>query len=227
VRAAALRQKETTMRGSRKTGLVGRAGWAFSLVALFLGAFTATASAQAREFRVGSGSRMQFVSDAPLERITGVSTNVSGTFNVDPTNLSSARGSVQVPISSIRTGLDLRDEHLHGSGWLDAGRFPNATLEITSVEGATALTAGAVTRVTIRGRFTVHGVTRDVSAQAQVRWIPASAELRAQGITGDLIRAQATFTVNLPDHNVSVNPLVRLKVSDQIRVNVTIRAVSS
>lgn len=216
------------MRGSRNTMLVGHARWVLSLVAMFLGLASASAAgAQAREFQIGSGSRIQFVSDAPLERITGVSSTVSGTFRVDPANLSAARGSVQVPITSIRTGLDLRDEHLHGSGWLDAGRFPNAILEITSVEGATALTAGDVTRVTIRGRFTVHGVTRDVTAQAQVRWIPASEELRAQGITGDLIRAQASFTVNLPDHDVSVNPLVRLKVSDQIRVNVTLRAVSS
>lgn len=184
------------------------------------------ASAQSRQYRVGSGSRMQFVSDAPLERITGVSTNVQGTLTIDPQNVGASRGTVQVPISSIRTGLDLRDEHLHGSGWLDAARFPNAQLEITAVEGATALVAGAVTRLTIRGRFTVHGVTRDITAQAQVRWIPASDELRAQGVTGDLIRGQATFTVNLPDHNVSVNPLVRLKVSDTIRVNITIRAVS-
>lgn len=217
------------MRGTWNNTTSARAmGW-LAIAAAFAAVVIAPsfASAQAREFRVSSGSRMQFVSDAPLERITGVSTNVSGTMTIDPQNVAASRGTVQVPITSIRTGMDLRDEHLHGSGWLDAGRFPNASLEITAVEGATALTAGAVTRLTIRGRFTVHGVTRDITAQAQVRWVPASDELRAQGVTGDLIRGQATFTVNLPDHNVSVNPLVRLKVSDTIRVNITIRAVSS
>jgi polyisoprenoid-binding protein YceI len=198
------------------------------LAGLFVvsGALASGAAAQAQAFRVTTGSRIQFVSDAPLERITGVSTNVTGTVQIDPANLAATRGSVQVPIRSIRTGMDLRDEHLHGAGWLDAGRFPNATFEITGVEGATALSPDTVVRLTIRGRFTVHGVTRDVTAQAQVRWIRASDELRAQGIQGDLIRAQASFTVNLPDHDVSVNPLVRLKVSDTIRVNVTIRATS-
>lgn len=186
----------------------------------------ATVHAQAREFRVTSGSRIQFVSDAPLERITGVSNDVSGTVTVDPANLAATRGTVSVPIASIRTGMDLRDEHLRGSGWLDAARFPNATLEITGVEGASALVPNQVVRLTIRGRFTVHGVTRDVTVQAQVRWIRASDELRSQGIEGDLIRAQASFDVNLPDHQISVNPLVRLKVSDRIRVNVTVRAVS-
>jgi len=209
------------MRGSMVLG-------GFAMLFALIGGlgFAGSASAQAREWRVTSGSRMQFVSDAPLERTTGVSSTMSGTVTIDPTNLAGAHGTVQVPISSIRTGSDLRDEHLRGDGWLDAGRFPNATLEITGVEGATALQPGQVTRVTLRGRFTVHGVAHDVSVSAQVRYMTASDELRAEGIQGDLIRAQATFNVNLPDHNVSVNPLVRLKISDTIRVNVTIRLVT-
>ncbi len=212
--------------GSSWVGAKAVASLAACVFFLASGALASSAAAQAQAFRVGSGSRIQFVSDAPLERITGVSTNVTGSVQIDPANVAATRGTVQVPVESIRTGMDLRDEHLRGSGWLDAGRFPSATLEITGVEGATALTEGGVTRVTIRGRFTIHGVTRDISAQAQVRWLRASDALRAQGVQGDLIRAQATFTVNLPDHDISVNPLVRLKVSDQIRVNVTIRAVS-
>ncbi|GAB4210416.1 MAG: hypothetical protein OHK0013_31010 [Sandaracinaceae bacterium] len=214
------------MRAMRTIGSMGMVAGLLAGLVLAGGVMASRAAAQAQSFRVVSGSRIQFVSDAPLERITGVSSNVTGTVQIDPANLAATRGSVQVPITSIRTGMDLRDEHLHGSGWLDAARFPNATLEITGVEGATALSPDVVTRVTIRGRFTVHGVTRDVTVQAHVRWIRASDELRAQGIQGDLIRAQASFTVNLPDHDVSVNPLVRLKVSDTIRVNVTIRAVS-
>ena len=80
--------------------------------------------------------------------------------------------------------------------------------------------------MTLRGRFSIHGHTRDVSIPAQVRLVPASAELAAQGIHGDLIRAQASFTVSLPDYGVAVGPLVRLKVSDTIQVNVTIRLTS-
>ena len=184
------------------------------------------AFAQSRGFRTVSGCRMQFVSTAPLETTTGVSTTMTGQFQLDPANLAASRGRIQVPISSIRTGSDLRDEHLRSANWLDAASNPNAVFEITGVEGATALVAGQVTRVTLVGSFSVHGVTRPLRAQAQVRWMPASPELAAQGITNDLIHAQASFTVNLPDHNVNVNPLVRLKISDQIRVNVTLRATS-
>ncbi len=186
------------------------------------------ASAQARTFTVASsGNRIQFVSDAPLERITGVTSSVSGSFSVDPADLSTLRGTIRVPVASLRTGIELRDEHLRGEGWLDATRFPDATLELVGVEGASALRPNEVARVTLRGRFTIHGVSREITASAQVRWLPASDELRAQGITGDFVRAQVSFDVSLPEFGISVNPLVRLKVSDTIRVNVTLRAATS
>jgi polyisoprenoid-binding protein YceI len=180
-----------------------------------------SAGAQARTFEVQRGeSRIQWISDAPLERITGVNNAVHGSLEVDPQNLASARGSVHVDIAQMRTGIDLRDEHLRGPDWLDAGSHPRATLEITGVEGATSLTPNEVQRVTLRGRFTLHGVTRDVSTQAQIRLIPAS------GDTPMLIRAQASFGIELSDYGVSISAPVRLKVSNQIRINVTIRAVA-
>mgnify|MGYP001628073767 FL=1 len=70
-------------------------------------------------------------------------------------------------------------------------------------------------------------MTRDVVANARVRLIPLNDELRAARITGDVIRAQASFRVQLTDYDVSVPLPVRLKVANEIRVNVTIRAVAS
>lgn len=202
------------------TAFARTSAFAGLLLTLLLAIAPSGASAQ-RSFTVASGSRIQFVSDAPLERITGTSSTVSGDLTLDPANLASARGTVRVPVSSIRTGDDLRDEHLHSDSWLDAGAHPDATFEITAVEGATSLTPGAVTNVTLRGRFTIHGHTHDITATAQVRYI------LAEGGNPELIRAQARFSVELPDFGVSVNPLVRLKVSDHITVNVTIRATAS
>lgn len=199
-----------------------------ALTAAMLVLLPAGAGAQARTFRVarGGGSRIQWVSDAPLERMTGVTNAVHGELTVDPANLSSARGQVQVDIATMRTGIDLRDEHLRGPDWLDASRFPQATFEITGVEGATALQPNQTQRVTLRGRFTLHGVTREIQAAGQVRYIPLNDEMRAQGVTGDLIRAQVSFTVALADYQVSISAPVRLKVANEIRVNVTIRAIA-
>lgn len=190
---------------------------------------TSLASAQARTFEIRNdgGSRIQFISDAPLETITGVSSHVTGNVTVNPNDLAATRGTVAVQVASIRTGIDLRDEHLRAENWLNAQAHPNATFEITRVEGASRLVPNELTRVRIHGRFSIHGVTRDVVANARVRLIPLDDELRAARITGDVIRAQASFNVQLTDYNVSVPLPVRLKVSNEIRVNVTIRAVAA
>ncbi|MGE0788095.1 MAG: YceI family protein [Sandaracinaceae bacterium] len=173
------------------------------------------ASAQRATFSAGRGSRIQFVSDAPLERMTGTTSGLSGDITWDPSNLSQVSGTFTVPVTSLRTGIDLRDEHLRGDSWLDAGRFPNLTLEVERVEGATRLEPNSATRIRLHGSFTVHGVSRPVVVNATVRYIPGEhPEIRAQG----------RFTVRLTDHNISVPAPVRLKVSNEIVVNVSLRA---
>lgn len=191
--------------------------------------FSSVAHAQSRTWTIRNdgGSRIQFISDAPLETITGVSSNVSGELTADPSSLAGARGTVRVNIASIRTGVDLRDEHLRGASWLDASRWPEATFEITRIEGASSLSPNQVTRVRIHGRFSIHGQTHDIVANARVNLIPSSDELRAAHIEGDVLRAQASFRILLTDYGVSVPLPVRLKVSNEIRVNVTIRAVAA
>lgn len=181
------------------------------------------AAAQARTFEIRNDgeSRITFTSDAPLETITGVSRQVTGSVSVDPQSISGASGNVAVRVASIRTGVELRDEHLRADNWLDAAQFPNSTLEITSVEGASALRPNERTRVRIRGRFSLHGVTRNIVASARVRYVPASGEGR------DVIHARATFRLQLEDFNVSVPLPVRLKVANEIQVNVTIRAIAT
>lgn len=191
-----------------------------AFVALLL--VSATALAQARTFTVGgSGNRIRFTSDAPLETMVGSSSSVSGSFSVDPANLASASGTIEVPIASLRTGIDLRDEHLRSDAWLDAGHHPNARFELTGVSGATSLTPGQEQRVTLRGRFTLHGRTHDVSATARVTWVAD-----ASGAGGNTVNVRARFAVRLTDYGVSVPEVVRLKVANDIAVDIRIAGVA-
>lgn len=189
----------------------------FALIGASLPSSGALAQAQAFDIQSTGGSRASFESDAPLETITGVTSNVSGRITIDPNNVGATRGTVSIPVSSIRTGVDLRDEHLRSSDWLDAGSFPNATFEITGVSGATTLAPNADTRVRITGRFTIHGVSQTITANATVTYRPASGEQTA------LVRVRARFSVNLVRHGVSVPAVVRLKVNDDISVQVALR----
>lgn len=179
------------------------------------------AEAQARTFKVdeSGGSSIQFVSDAPLEKFTGKSTAMSGEIKVDPAKASSTKGDIKVDAASIKTNLALRDEHLRGENWLDAKKYPHAKLVITKVTGAEKLKPNDVTEVTVSGKFTLHGVTKDITTKAKVRYTPA------QG-GKDTVRVQSSFTVHLEDYKISIPSIVALKVSPDITVNVDLRATA-
>jgi polyisoprenoid-binding protein YceI len=191
-------------------------GWlTLALVAVWPGGV----EAQVRRFKVDAGSQVQFVSEAPLERFTGTSSGVSGEVRVDPSAPADARGAIFVAVKSIRTGIELRDEHLASDTWLDAARHPNIVFELTGVTFASDLTPNAVVEPTVRGQLKVHGVAREVVTTARVRYVPASAPGERE-----TLRVQASFVVHLKDHAVSIPSIVALKVSPDLRINVDLRA---
>jgi polyisoprenoid-binding protein YceI len=194
-----------------------------ALACLSIPAFSAqSAFAQAKTFKLDkSGQKIQFVSDATLEKITGVSTEASGELTVDPAKAADAKGTFRVEVASIRTGQQLRDEHLKGDTWLDAKKSPHIEFIITKVSGLDKLTPNGSHDATVTGKLTLHGVTREVTTKAKVRWVPGT------GGAKDTMRIVASFTVKLEDHKVSVPSIVRLKVAPEIQVNVDLHATAS
>ena len=189
-------------------------------------AAAATPSAGERTFALhpDGGSRLQFVSDAPIETITGVSSAFEGEIHFNPENLARVSGTVKAKIEGLRTGNDIRDGHLRSDHWLDAEHFPEATFTIDHIEGARRLTPNETARVKIHGQFTLHGVTKPLVAEAQIRLVPVNDTLRAAYVTSDSLHVQTSFKVKLTDFGVSVPEILRIKVSNEIEVNLTLRA---
>lgn len=184
---------------------------------------TSGAQAQARTFKVdSSGNQIQFVSEAPLETFTGKSSKASGDITVDPNAVATGKAHIQVPVTSIDTNIELRNEHLASENWLNAKKFPNAEFVITSISGVDKLKANDVVEVDVKGKFTIHGETKEISTKAKVRWTPAA---DGKG-KGDTLRVQAAFVIKLEDHKVSIPSIVALKVSPNIKVNVDLRATA-
>lgn len=174
------------------------------------------------EVRPGGMSRATFTSDAPLETFDGTSTDVAGNFTVNLANPSAAlTGRVTVGVAGLRTGSDMRDEHLRSNNWLDAQRFPQITFELVSTDLRGPITPNTPASGTVRGRLTIHGVTREVNVPVTVRHVPLTAEhanIAQFGVTSDMFRVQTNFAINLSDYGVSINPLFRLKVSNEQRL---------
>jgi polyisoprenoid-binding protein YceI len=192
-----------------------------SKVALILAVWLATparSQADTITFRVSDGKAI-FVSDAPLETMTGTTDKVTGQVAFDPRDLATVKGTFKAPVVSMRTGNDLRDEHLQSDSWLDAKKHPHIIFEIVEVSGADALKPKKNAKVRVKGKFTAHGVTKVVEAKGTAKWTPADGGK-------DSLHIKASFPATLEDHDVSVPSIVRLKVANEMAVTVDLKAVA-
>ncbi|MDH3268926.1 MAG: YceI family protein [Ignavibacteria bacterium] len=164
-------------------------------------------------------NQASFFSTTPLEDITGVSNAVMGkvTFNVG--DVKSLKGSISIPVASIKTGIDLRDEHLKSDNWLDAESYPEITFTIKKV-GDVKVTADNKLEAKVTGDFTAHGVTKEVSANVTMTYLDESEQTK-QRASGDLLGVQATFNIVLSDYDVE-NMVVGQKVSEDIEISINI-----
>jgi polyisoprenoid-binding protein YceI len=162
----------------------------------------------------GSKSQIKFLSDAPAEKIPGTAEGASGEIKVaDAANPASTTGKVSVAVDKMKTGNDLRDKHLKGPDWLNAGSNPTISfaidkVEITKVEGNRA-TGKAHGTFTLNGK----GVAKVVSID-----IAYAADKNALKVTGK-------FKVSLKDHAVAGKAgVVGNKVGEQIDIDMTLYA---
>lgn len=174
-------------------------------------------------YHLGSASQrtnITFASETAFESILGVTQQIGGRVVAD---LERGTGSVEIeiPVASLRTGIDLRDEHLRSPMWLDASSYPQIRFESKSarrVRGHEWL---------IRGTVTLHGVSRELELEANVRPIPAAAAKAAGLEPGDWLRVTAPFMVRLSEFGVKVPEMAAAKVSDEWNVRVVAFATTA
>ncbi len=191
-----------------------------AIVTLMLGLnlFAQTFSADSKDGR----NQASFTSDAPFEKIVGVSSGIDATVMINPSDVTmKPMGKVKVPINNIKTGIDLRDEHLRSEMWLNAGKFPYAEFQLTGIKNPSSksLDDGKKVNVTLVGKFSVHGVTKDVEVPAELRYFKESEKTKAKA-PGNLLVANANFNIKLSDYGVKLPDMVVGKVNDEVQINV-------
>jgi polyisoprenoid-binding protein YceI len=154
-------------------------------------------------------AQVTFTSDAALEHIKGISNRVAG-YCVAPTSGGVEAGLLTgkwvLPVSTIDTGIPLRNEHMRSDRWLHAGEFPEITFEIDSVEGASLAKEDSWFKTydaTLVGKMTIRGTTRDVKIPARLTFMPESDRTRARA-PGDLLALRAEYPIKLSDYGVAV-----------------------
>lgn len=175
-------------------------------------------SAMAQDFSFNVDSKfvnITFESQMEVEDILGSSNEVSGSLNFDGRK---GNFSLAVPVSSLKTGIEMRDEHMRSPMWLDAVAHPEIKFEGDRIK---ALGDG---KYEVTGNFTMHGVTRPLTVVVATRLIPAvrAAELMMGDV--DWIRVRASFKVSLSDFGVKIPDMAAAKVSDEWTIKVSLFA---
>jgi len=164
-------------------------------------------------------NQLTFFSSTPLEDITGVSNAVKGKVTFNVADIKTLKGSISIPVASLKTGIDLRDEHLKSDNWMDAESYPEITFLIKSVSEVKT-EADNKLQIKVTGDFTTHGVTKEIVVPISLTYLDASEQTK-QRAPGDLLGIQATFNIVLSDYDID-NMIVGQKVADDIEINVNI-----
>ena len=142
----------------------------------------------------------RFSLDAPLESINGSASGISGTVTFDPENPGTVSGKIIVATGSLIVPNPMQKEHLHGANWLDVAKYPEITFEAKTL--ANVNTTGDTTTADVTGTFTLHGVSKEITAPVKFTYLKGRLGDRVPHMTGDLLVVRANFTINREDFNI-------------------------
>lgn len=187
---------------------------AIATLTLFAGVSMSAQTANVYHFGISDQrTTITFQSETDFETVLGSTRNLTGTATADFDN-GKAEIAVTVSVSSLRTGIEMRDEHLRSPMWLDADRYPEISFVSTDSKKV------GRDRWKVSGIFTLHGVSRELTTTVQVRRIPAEMAQKAGLEPGEWIRVTVPFKVKLSDFGVKIPEMAAAKVNDTWQLNI-------
>lgn len=174
----------------------------YTLAAFVL--LSAAANAQGRYFtKTGT---VDFFSKATLEDIEARNNTVTAV-------LDAKTGALQfsVPMKGFEFEKKLMQEHFN-ENYVESGKYPTATFKgAVGNNSAVNYTKDGIYNVNVKGKLTLHGVTKDVEAPGTVK------------VEGGKVSAASTFVIKLSDYNIAIPAVVKDKISNSIKINVDTR----
>lgn len=195
----------------------------FSNLGLFLMLLGVSLSAQT--FTVDSKdarNQASFTSEAPFEKIVGVASGLSAMVMINKDDVTDMpKGIVKVPITNIKTGIDLRDEHVRSEDWLNASKYPFAEFKLKGIQNTTSgkLEPGQKVKATLLGDFTVHGITKEIKVPTELTYFEQNEQTKAK-MPGNLLVVNAEFSIKLSDYGVEIPSMVVGKVNEAVEISV-------
>lgn len=144
---------------------------------------------------------ISFYSKAPLENIEAH--NRAAVSVIDKTT-------GQIEFSVLMKGFEfakaLQQEHFN-ENYVESDKYPKATFKgkLADVGKVKFTTDGSYT-VPVSGQLTIHGETKDVTANATIT------------VKGGAVSGHTEFTISLDDYKISIPALVKDKIAKSVKI---------
>jgi hypothetical protein len=149
-------------------------------------------------------SKVDFVSDAPLELIKASSNKLMGVIDTEKRTFA-----FSIPTETFKGfNSPLQQEHFY-ENYIEAKTYPISKFEGKIIEQVD-LKQDGVYSIRAKGILNIHGVEQERIIKVDLR------------ISKGVIYANANFTVMLQDHNITIPRVVFQKIAEEIKVNVNI-----
>ena len=138
-----------------------------------------------------------------ISNVQGEFTKISGTIELDDTDISKSSVNATIDVASVDTRVQRRDDDLRSPNFFDAAKFPTMTFQSTKIWK----TGDGTAKMT--GNLTIKGVTKEVTFDVSGPTDPIKDK------AGSRRGVSATTKINRQDFGVSADPGV---VGDQISI---------
>lgn len=108
-------------------------------------------------YKINSGeAKVGFVIKNAGLKVNGSFTGLTGTINFDTDNPAAGKIDAQIPVKSIDTGINKRDEHLRSADYFEIEKYPNISFSSTSIKTSK-------NGYNITGNFTIKATTKSIT----------------------------------------------------------------
>jgi polyisoprenoid-binding protein YceI len=154
-----------------------------------------------------AATKVTFLLDAFMHKVHGTASVTRGEVRFDESGR--AEGEIVVDATKIATGNDGRDKDMHAKV-LESATFKEIVLAVDGFEGK--FDPAAPSKVTVKGRFSIHGVEHPLTIEMALEPEGAGAEKRLEATT--------TFTVPYVEWGMKDPSKAFLRVGKVVEVSI-------
>jgi polyisoprenoid-binding protein YceI len=149
------------------------------------------------------------VTHLEISDVEGTFNKITGSATIDDADLSKSHVTASIDMSSVDTGIQMRDDDLKSNDFFNVPAYPTMTFQSTKIWK----TGDATAKMT--GNLTLHGITKEVTFDVELPAPPAAADRRT---------AEATTTISRKSFAVGPDSTL---IGDDVSITLEIQLVKA